>query len=57
VLDSLDRFTRNKFLGAEQFGNLRDMGVKLWELEHQDHRPLDLTRDADRDYVWAVQRR
>jgi DNA invertase Pin-like site-specific DNA recombinase len=52
VIDSLDRFTRDKFLGAEQFGKLRDMGVKLWELEHEDDRPLDLTRDADRDYIW-----
>ena len=53
VIDSLDRFTRDKFLGAEQFGKLRDMGVKLWELEHEEDRPLDLTRDADRDYVWG----
>jgi len=53
VIDSLDRFTRDEFLGAEQFGKLRDMGVKLWELEHEDDRPLDLTRDADRDYVWG----
>jgi DNA invertase Pin-like site-specific DNA recombinase len=53
VIDSLDRFTRDRFLGAEQFGELRDMGVKLWELEHEGDRPVDLTRDADRHYVWS----
>jgi DNA invertase Pin-like site-specific DNA recombinase len=52
VIDSLDRFTRDKFLGAEQFGKLREMGVKLWELEYEEDRPLDLTRDSDRDYIW-----
>jgi DNA invertase Pin-like site-specific DNA recombinase len=52
VIDSLDRFTRDKFLGAEQFGKLREMDVKLWELEFEEDRPLDLTRDADRDYIW-----
>lgn len=52
VVDSLDRFTRDKFLGIEKLGALRDMGIKLWELEKSDETPLDLTSEADRNYVW-----
>jgi len=48
----LDRFTRDTFLGIEILAKLRDMGVKLWELEHSDDRALDMTSDDDRDYLW-----
>ncbi len=52
VVDSLDRFTRDKFLGIEMLGKLRDMGVKLWELEKSDEKPLDVGSEADRNYIW-----
>jgi hypothetical protein len=52
VVDSLDRFTRDKFLGIEMLGKLRDMGVKLWELENSDEQPLDVSGEADRNYIW-----
>ncbi len=52
VVDSLDRFTRDKFLGIEMLGRLRDMGVKLWELENSDEQPLDVISEPDRNYIW-----
>lgn len=51
VVDSLDRFTRDKIAGAAMTHQLREMGVKLWELEFSDERPFDLTVDEDRDYI------
>src|SRR5579884_175263 len=51
VVDSLDRFTRDKIAGAAMTHRLREMGVKLWELEYSDSEPFDLTVDEHRDYV------
>jgi DNA invertase Pin-like site-specific DNA recombinase len=52
VIDSLDRFSRSKFEGIQQFMALADKNVKLFELEHSTERPLNLKDDEDRDYVW-----
>jgi DNA invertase Pin-like site-specific DNA recombinase len=46
LIDSLDRFTRDKFLGVEQFNKLRDMGVMLWELDRV--RVLELDPASER---------
>jgi DNA invertase Pin-like site-specific DNA recombinase len=51
VVDSLDRFTRDKIAGAAMTHQLREIGVKLWELEYSDEHPFDLTVDEHRDYI------
>ena len=51
VVDSLDRFTRDKIAGAAMTHQLREIGVKLWELEYSDEQPFDLTVDEHRDYI------
>ena len=51
VVDSLDRFTRDKIAGTAMTHRLREMGVKLWELEYSDDRAFDLAVDEDRDYI------
>lgn len=51
VVDSLDRFTRDKIAGTAMTHQLREMGVKLWELEYSRSEPFDLTVDEHRDYV------
>jgi DNA invertase Pin-like site-specific DNA recombinase len=50
VVDSLDRFTRDAYVGIEIVQTLRRDRVNLIELEHGDD-PFDFGRDADRDYV------
>lgn len=51
VVDSLDRFTRDKIAGTAMTHQFREMGVKLWELEYSDSEPFDLSVDEHRDYV------
>ena len=52
VIDSLDRFSRDKYLGVEMINRLADARVKLWELERDEQSALDITAEGDRDYAW-----
>jgi DNA invertase Pin-like site-specific DNA recombinase len=47
LVDALDRYTRNLGQGLTTLEQLRQLGVRLWELESDEDRPYDLTTDSD----------
>jgi DNA invertase Pin-like site-specific DNA recombinase len=51
VIDALDRWTRDTWAGIAMVQKLGEIGVTLWELEHDPSRPFDFSRDEDRDHV------